>query len=119
MWGGKSKSSEMVGFSCFPTDSYCICMCIAHSGIYLFFEWLKTYIRRVVCNRKNRQVTSVICKREKIITTTTRFQKPERSQGPVVCVYGGHLQRCEKILAVQSPGGRDRRRASRPESEER
>ena len=42
MWGGKSNGSEMLGFSCFPKDSYCICMCIAHSGIYLFFGWLNS-----------------------------------------------------------------------------
>ena len=37
----------------------------------------------------------------------------------VGCVGSGHLQNCEKILARRSPGGRDRRRVTNPESEER
>ena len=39
--------------------------------------------------------------------------------GPRMCVYGGHLQKYEKILTFRSPVGRDRRSASRTEPEER
>ncbi|MFR3140382.1 MAG: DUF6783 domain-containing protein [Lacrimispora saccharolytica] len=31
----------------------------------------------------------------------------------MVCVYGGHLERCEKLLTLRSPGGRVRRSATR------
>ena len=72
-------------------------------GIYLFFGWLnsnKRIIAEVFAIRKTGKLLRQFAKEKKFITTTARFQKPERSQGPVVCVYGGHLQRCEKIQSV-------------------
>jgi len=50
---------------------------------------------------------------------TFRIEKPERSPGQAACVDGGHLQRCRKILAFRSSGGRVRRSAARTEPEER
>ena len=47
------------------------------------------------------------------------FKTDESSQDQAVCVYGGHLQKCEKILTLRSPVGLDRRSASRTEPEER
>ena len=32
-----------------------------------------------------------------------RFQNTESSQDQAVCVYGGHLQKCEKILTLRCP----------------
>ena len=48
-----------------------------------------------------------------------RCQKIEKHPERVAYVYGGHLRGDEKILAVRSSGGRDRRRVTNPESEER
>ena len=48
-----------------------------------------------------------------------RLKQPESGRGQVGWVYGGHLKRCEKILAYRSPGGRVRRSATRTEPEER
>lgn len=38
MWGGKSKSSEMLGFSYFSKDSYCTCMYGPLRDLFIF--WL-------------------------------------------------------------------------------
>ena len=50
---------------------------------------------------------------------TSRYQETEKIPERVAQADRGHLQRAEKILAFRSPEGRDRRRATRPESEER
>ena len=46
-------------------------------------------------------------------------KKQKAARGGGRCVCSGHLRGCEKILALRSAGGRDRRRVTNPESEER
>ena len=50
---------------------------------------------------------------------TFRRQKTEKIPERLAYVYSGHLRGGEKILAARSSGGRDRRRVTNPESEER
>ena len=53
--------------------------------------------------------------------TPQNIPPPENKKIPerLAYVYSGHLRETRKILAVRSSGGRDRRRVTNPESEER